>query len=114
MLLNGTYLLRLTALDALGSPAVHQIAVTVRGQLKVGNFSLAFNDLSVPLVGLPIEIIRSYDSRDKRQGDFGIGWQLGIKNVRLEKSSSLGKLWDETLTPGILPKYCLEPTRPKT
>jgi hypothetical protein len=70
--------------------------------------------LTVPLVGLPIEIIRSYDSRDKRQGDFGVSWQLGIKNVRLEKSSTLGKLWDETFTAGILPKYCLEPTQPKT
>ena len=53
-------------------------------------------------------------SRDKRVGDFGVGWTLGIKNVRLEKSGNLGKLWDETFTPGILPKYCLEPTRPKT
>jgi hypothetical protein len=36
------------------------------------------------VAGLPIEIIRLYDSRDKRVGDFGAGWQLGIKNVRLK------------------------------
>lgn len=59
-------------------------------------------------------MIRTYDSRDKRKGDFGAGWTLGIKNVRVEKSGILGKLWDETITPGILPKFCLEPTRPKT
>ena len=91
-----------------------QIALTVRGQQKVGNFTLSFNDLTVPVAGLPIQVIRTYDSRDNRQGDFGIGWTLGIKNVRVEKSGILGKLWDETVTPGILPKYCLEPTRPKT
>ena len=114
LLLNGTYLVRLTGRDAGGNPSVDQIALTVRGQQKIGNFTLAFNDLSVPVAGLPIQVIRSYDSRDKRPGDFGVGWTLGIKNVRLEKSGNLGKLWDETFTPGILPKFCLEPTRPKT
>ena len=75
---------------------------------------MSFNDLSVPVAGLPIQVIRTYDSRDKSAGDFGAGWTLGIKNVRLEKSATLGKLWDETYTPGLLPKYCIEPTRPQT
>ncbi|HLG15061.1 MAG TPA: PKD domain-containing protein, partial [Blastocatellia bacterium] len=114
LLLNGTYLIRLTSLDAAGGAAIDEIVVTVRGQQKVGNFTLSFNDLTIPVAGLPIQVIRTYDSRDKRVGDFGVGWTLGIRNVRLEKSSSLGKLWDETVTPGILPKYCLEPTRAKT
>jgi hypothetical protein len=58
---------------------------------------LAFNDLSVSLAGLPIQVSRSYDSRDKRKGDFGVGWTLGIKNVRLEKSGIIGKAWVETV-----------------
>jgi hypothetical protein len=112
--LNGIYSVRLVATDSSEQSSITRFSLLVSGQMKIGNFSLAFSDLMTPVAGLPIEIIRSYDSRDKRQGDFGVGWQLGIKNVRLEKSSTLGKLWDETLTPGFLPKYCLEPTRPKT
>jgi len=114
LLLNGTYLIRLVSLDAAGNPSLDQIGVNVRGQQKIGNFTLSFNDLSVPVAGLPIQVIRTYDSRDKSAGDFGTGWTLGIKNVRLEKSPTLAKLWDETYTPGILPKYCIEPTRPQT
>ncbi len=48
----------------------------------VGHFTLSFTDLSVPLAGLPIQVIRTYDSRDQRPGDFGIGWTLDIKNAR--------------------------------
>jgi YD repeat-containing protein len=114
LLLNGTYLLRLVSLHPVGNAYVDQIALVVRGQQKIGNFTLSFNDLAVPVAGLPIQVVRTYDSRDKRQGDLGVGWTLGIKNVRVEKSGILGKLWDETFTPGILPKYCLDPTRPKT
>jgi hypothetical protein len=34
--------------------------------------------------------VRSYDRRDKRQGDFGVGWTLGINDIRLQKTGSLG------------------------
>jgi hypothetical protein len=46
----------------------------ISGQMKVGNFTLAFSDLMTPAAGLRIEMIRSYDSRDKRAGDFGADW----------------------------------------
>jgi hypothetical protein len=62
------------------------------------------------VAGLPIEIIRLYDSRDKRVGDFGAGWQLGIKNVRLKKSALIGRFWQQALTSGII-QYCLEPPK---
>ncbi|MEW6127269.1 MAG: PKD domain-containing protein, partial [Acidobacteriota bacterium] len=111
LLLNGIYALRLSSTNGSGLTASQTIAVIVSGQMKVGNFTLAFSDLNVPVAGLPMEIIRSYDSRDKRTGDFGVGWQLGIKNVRLEKSAPIGRFWQQTLTPGLIPKYCLEPSR---
>ena len=68
----------------------------------------------MPVAGLPIQVIRTYDSRDKRSGDFGVGWTLGISNVRLEKSANVGKLWDETVTGTVIPNYCLQATRQKT
>ncbi|MBI3651515.1 MAG: hypothetical protein HY231_10895, partial [Acidobacteria bacterium] len=67
--------------------------------------------MSVPVAGLPIEVVRSYDSRDKRTGDFGVGWQLGITNVRLEKAAALGRFWNETYTGGFIPRYCLQPSK---
>jgi hypothetical protein len=31
-------------------------------------------------------VTRTYDSRDKRVGDFGVGWTLDVKNIRLQKN----------------------------
>ena len=108
ILLNGTYSLRLTSTNAAGQFASTSISVSVARNMKVGVFSLSFNDLTVPVAGVPIQIIRSYDSRDKGQGDFGIGWRLSLANIRVQKSRSLGPNWQETQTStGFLPQYCL-------
>ena len=40
-----------------------------------------------------ITIIRTYDSRDKRQGDFGIGWTLDIRSVRTQETGTVGANW---------------------
>src|SRR5262249_45902722 len=93
LLLNGAYIIRLTSADSLGNPAVDQIGIVVRGQQKIGNFTLSFNDLTIPVAGLPITIVRTYDSRDKRVGDFGVGWTLSLTNVRIEKTGIIGKLF---------------------
>lgn len=110
-LLNGTYELRLTA-ETTGGQASASVAVVVRGGLKIGHFSLSFVDLEVPLAGLPIQIIRTYDSRDRRAGDFGIGWSLRLRDVRVEASAILGRHWRQTVTGGWIPRYTLQPTRP--
>ena len=110
-LMNGTYTIRLSATDANGQSATSSVVVSVEKNIKVGDLQLAFNDLTVPLPGLPIQIIRSYDSRDKRQGDFGFSWSLGLKNLRLEKNRNLGKNWTEDVTfdNSGFPTYCLTP-----
>src|SRR5262249_2475639 len=113
LLLNGAYLIRLTSLDAQNNASVDQISVVSRGQQKIGNFTLSFNDLTIPVTGLPITIVRTYDSRDKRVGDFGVGWTLSLTNVRIEKTGTIGKLWDETVTQTVIPQYCLQPTKAK-
>jgi RHS repeat-associated protein len=71
------------------------------GWLKIGHFTISFNDLAVPVPGLPLQITRTYDSRAAAagiQGDFGIGWTMDIRNVRLQKNRSLSRNWDETTT----------------
>jgi hypothetical protein len=47
-------------------------------------------------------------------GDFGFGWSLGLKNIRVEKSGVLGFKWFETASQEVFPNYCVEPTKAQT
>jgi RHS repeat-associated protein len=102
LLLNGIYELRLTATDVAGRSTVTEpITLIVDRNLKIGLFTVSFNDLAVPVPGLPLQITRTYDSRAAAagiQGDFGIGWTLDIRNVRLQKNRSLSRNWEQTVT----------------
>jgi len=107
LLLNGQYNLNLTATDAAGQPTSDVATVTVNGNMKVGNFSMAFTDLQVPVAGLPIQVVRSYDSRDQAQGDFGTGWSLAVNSVKLEESDVLGSDWESEVDgSGFSTYYC--------
>lgn len=112
LMLNGTYSVRLKATDQYGQISFTSISILVDKGFKVGQLQLAFSDMNVPVAGLPVEVIRSYDSRDKRTGDFGAGWQLSLRNARVEKTSVLGLGWHQTVSSGVIPTYCLEPSRP--
>ena len=112
LMLNGTYSVRLKATDQYGQISFTSISVLVDKNFKVGQFQLAFSDMNVPVAGLPIEVIRGYDSRDKRVGDFGVGWQMSLRNARVEKTGVLGLGWHQTVSSGAIPTYCLEPSRP--
>ncbi len=94
MLINDLYTLRLTVFDTGGNQTVAQISVQADGEMKVGNFTLNFTDLQIPMSGLPIIINRSYDSRDKGQGDFGIGWSFGVQTLRLRTNRIPGGGWE--------------------
>ena len=111
LLMNGIYTVRLSATNAGGQTSENTVSAVVGGDLKVGNFTVSFTDLDVPMAGIPIQVVRTYDSRNTRTGDFGAGWTLGVRNVRVEKSVVLGANWEETVTDGFLPTYCLKPTR---
>lgn len=93
LLLNGPYQLQLTASDANGLENTTQVDLSVEGQQKIGNFTLTYQDLTVPLAGLPIQILRTYDSRDKRQGDFGIGWTLDVQQGSYQNNRLPGEGW---------------------
>jgi hypothetical protein len=83
LLLNGFYDLRLTAEDASGNTSAATVTVEIDGQAKIGHFSLSFDDLVVPMAGIPITVTRTYDSRNKAAGDFGVGWTLSVKNIEV-------------------------------
>ena len=110
-LVNGTYKIRLSATNSAGDSIGTSIAVSVEGHLKPGLFSLEFHDLVVPVAGLELDVTRTYDSRDKRVGDFGYGWTLSYDRGHVEKSGVLGTGWQETLTGAVFDRqYCLTPT----
>src|SRR6185369_7497008 len=48
MLLNGQYLVKFSSTDNAGQTASANSTVDVSRNMKVGNFTLSFNDLSVP------------------------------------------------------------------
>jgi RHS repeat-associated protein len=110
-LLNGIYTVRLAATTSAGETST-SVAVAVDGRMKVGNFTLSFTDLEVPVSGLPIQLIRTYDSRDKRVGDFGVGWHMSLRDVRVEKSGKTGAYWRQDRDDsGFFPQYCLVPSK---
>lgn len=94
LLINGLYELQLTAVDFQGQSSADMEIILVDGEQKIGHFSLSFVDVSVPVLGIPIDIIRTYDSRDKEQGDFGVGWTLSTRQgVRVQENAVLGLNW---------------------
>jgi YD repeat-containing protein len=86
LLTNDSYALRLTATDGVNT-ATAERTVNVSGNLKLGNFTLSFTDMAVPVAGIPIQVTRTYDTLHSNQsGDVGFGWRLEFRDVRLRTS----------------------------
>lgn len=69
----------------------------VNSPLKLGQFSLEYIDLEMALAGLPIKVIRRYDTRDVNDlGDFGYGWKLGAVDPQIRETIPVNPL-EETL-----------------
>ena len=104
LLENGLYRLRLTAEDANGQISVDERVIRIDGLAKVGNFRLSFTDLSIPLAGMPITIVRTYDSRVKTGEDFGVGWTLDVKRGFYQHNRTPGEAW-QILSSGGFPIF---------
>ena len=95
-LVNDLYTLRLTVFDRNSNQTVASSTVQVTGAQKPGLFTLSYQDLALPAAGIPITVTRTYDSRDKAKGDFGIGWRLGFQTLRLRANRVPGTGWIRT------------------
>ncbi|NEQ95699.1 MAG: hypothetical protein F6K30_03040 [Cyanothece sp. SIO2G6] len=90
LLRNDSYILELTATDAGGNTASTSTVVDVEGDLKIGNYTLSFVDLSIPLTGIPIVVSRTYDTLNANvSDDFGYGWSMGLRDTDL--TDNVGK-----------------------
>jgi len=102
LLLNGLYHLRVSATDLAGNVASTERVVRVDGEAKIGAFTVSFIDLDIPLAGIPILVIRTYDSRLTRRADFGVGWTLDFGFGSYENDPVPGSGW-QILPGGNLP-----------
>lgn len=93
LLENGLYRVRLVAEDVNGQIAVDERVYRVTGEMKVGITRLSFVDLSMPVAGIPITVVRNYDSRVKTRHDFGIGWTLEVKTGTYRHNRPPGEGW---------------------
>ncbi len=94
MLQNDAYVLRLSAINTGGLISIVETTVNVAQNLKLGNFTLSFTDLIVPVAGIPITVTRTYDTLTANQSDdFGFGWRLEFRDVDLR--TSVAKTGDE-------------------
>ena len=90
LLENGRYVLRLHAEDVNGQVGEAKVPVQVAGQAKLGVVQLAFTDLVIDDVGIPLALVRTYDSRRvNREGDFGHGWELEMRTGRVQHNRPL-------------------------
>jgi RHS repeat-associated protein len=93
---NGLYELRITAYDANGNVSRRQSAepIEINSKLKIGQFSLAFQDIAVPVAGIPITVQRIYNSFNKQKGDFGVGWDMALySGIKVQITRELGTNW---------------------
>jgi YD repeat-containing protein len=88
-----------------GQTSVEERVYRIDGMAKVGNTRLSFTDLSIPVAGIPITIVRTYDSRVKAREDFGIGWTLDVRRGFYQHNRTPGEGWQ--ILPGGLGLPCL-------
>ncbi len=108
LMTNGLFTIIVQATDINGQSASDNITIQVDGDLKVGNFSFTVADLTIPMAGIPIQVNRSYDSRQRNEsGDFGYGWSLDYQNIKVEENRALGTNW-ALESSGLIPAiYCI-------
>ncbi len=108
-LLNGLYTLILEVTDNNGRTTSDQRIISIEGDLKVGNFSITFEDISIPVAGIPVRVTRTYDTRQNSSDlDFGYGWSVDYQNVRIQESARAGLNWQINSYGGSFGQKCVE------
>ncbi|MGH9387269.1 MAG: PKD domain-containing protein [Vicinamibacterales bacterium] len=97
---NGLYRVRLVVEDVNGQTTVADRTYQVAGEAKIGVFTLSFVDLQIPVSGIPITVVRNYDSRVKTPRDFGVGWSLQVKTGKYSNNRRPGDGWTITTAGG--------------
>ncbi|HEV3082404.1 MAG TPA: PKD domain-containing protein, partial [Gemmataceae bacterium] len=99
MLANGDYTLDLRATDTDDNlTTVLDRHISIQANLKLGRETLSVTDLTIPVAGIPITVIRTYDSLNAAKSmDFGYGWQLsfGDAQLKVDLVPGSGQTWGD-------------------
>jgi uncharacterized repeat protein (TIGR01451 family) len=90
VLANDTYAVTVSATSSGGGVQTSSTTVAVAGSLKPGRYVTSYTDVDLPVNGLPMQVLRNYDSTNARLGDFGVGWQVSVGNFRISANRTLG------------------------
>ena len=89
-----------------------ETSLVSEGLLKLGRFTTSYLDLNVPVGGIPMQVIRSYDTQDRfSDGDFGPGWTLSFGNFTIQTNTQLGRgPWSSSVCGGffLFSEVCYE------
>jgi YD repeat-containing protein len=86
-LANGSYQLRLTAVDISGRVSSVLDMVDISTTTKPDQYLTSVTDLTVPLGGATVNLVRQYDSLAQDQsGTFGYGWRLANRDTNIQTS----------------------------
>ena len=84
---NGVYQILLTVVNTT-TPTLceyEHVGFVLDCPLKIGNVRFSQEDMVIPVGGMPLRVIRTYDSLHKDQdSDFGYGWSYSIANMDIE------------------------------
>jgi len=77
---NGAYDLILRVRSN-GDQVTDSVRITVESQLKIIAFSFSEQDLVIPVNGIPVTVIRTYDSMNPVNADFGYNWTYALNDL---------------------------------
>jgi RHS repeat-associated protein len=80
---NGVYDLLLIVHGG-GGEATATARFQLDSQLKIGQFGFSEQDLVIPVNGIPLTVVRTYNSLNPRVGDFGYSWTMAINGMDVQ------------------------------
>jgi RHS repeat-associated protein len=89
-LVNGAYQILIAVESSAGGTTTVVSNVVVCGEMKLGDYTTTYLDLEASIDGFPVQVLRTYDTTDKRLGDFGTGWRVELSSYRATPNNRLG------------------------
>ncbi|MCP3852902.1 MAG: hypothetical protein GY694_22140, partial [Gammaproteobacteria bacterium] len=62
---NGIWVLRVEVTDSTAGVSWRETTVVVDGNLKLGRYAVTYQDVDVPIAGIPLRVLRTYDTVDR-------------------------------------------------
>ena len=107
---SGNVTLYVDVKDSTGNKVRKEMNYLVDEKIDIEN--LTCEDLTLPLEGFPISLVRSYNSESQTKGDFGNGWTLSISNLKLDVTDNMGQDWyQEQVKSGFFYVYTIRETK---